>query len=44
MRNISTVPPPVSAPVPMYHPAGPGMGQQVFYSQPHPGLIPQVYE
>lgn len=41
MRSMTNVPPPVTAgPVPMYHPATPGMGQQVFYGQPHPGLIP----
>eukprot|EP00850_Spirogloea_muscicola_P005984 SM000028S10078 [mRNA] locus=s28:200844:204900:- [translate_table: standard] len=26
--------------MPMYHPAAPGMGQQIFYGQPPPGLIP----
>lgn len=25
---------------PMYHPGAPVMGRQVFYGQPHPGLIP----
>eukprot|EP00244_Chara_vulgaris_P004583 TRINITY_DN19052_c0_g2_i4.p1 TRINITY_DN19052_c0_g2~~TRINITY_DN19052_c0_g2_i4.p1 ORF type:complete len:671 (+),score=136.30 TRINITY_DN19052_c0_g2_i4:174-2186(+) len=35
--GVATVP----ANVQLYHPAAPGMGQQIFYGQPHPGLMPQ---
>ncbi|KAH7280891.1 hypothetical protein KP509_36G019600 [Ceratopteris richardii] len=41
LRTSSMNPPAVNAsPPPMYHPGGPGMGQQVFYGQPPPALIP----
>eukprot|EP00250_Pteridium_aquilinum_P014928 c22286_g1_i1 orf=356-2326(-) len=41
MRNTVVNAPPVTAsPPPMYHPGGPQMGQQVFYGQPPPGLMP----
>lgn len=41
MQNVVGNPPPVPAnPPPIYHPGVPGMGQQVFYGQPPPGLIP----
>lgn len=41
MQNSAVNAPPVTAsPPPMYHPGGPGMGQQVFYGQPPPGLMP----
>jgi len=36
--------PAVPTSLPMYHPGAPGMGQQLYYGQPPPGLIPpQVY-
>lgn len=33
-------PPATASPPPMYHPGAPGMGQQLFYGQPPPALIP----
>ncbi|CAM6036437.1 unnamed protein product [Sphagnum compactum] len=32
--------PAVPTSLPMYHPGAPGMGQQLYYGQPPPGLIP----
>jgi polyadenylate-binding protein len=32
--------PAVPTTLPMYHPGAPGMGQQIYYGQPPPGLIP----
>ncbi|KAH9553067.1 hypothetical protein CY35_09G100300 [Sphagnum magellanicum] len=32
--------PTVPTSLPMYHPGAPGMGQQLYYGQPPPGLIP----
>ncbi|KAL2613620.1 hypothetical protein R1flu_025312 [Riccia fluitans] len=32
--------PAVPTSLPMYHPGAPGLGQQIFYGQPPPGLIP----
>eukprot|EP00250_Pteridium_aquilinum_P014929 c22286_g1_i2 orf=356-2299(-) len=41
LRSSAVTAPPVTAnPPPMYHPGAPGMGQQVFYGQPPPALIP----
>ncbi|MCO5575490.1 hypothetical protein L7F22_029291 [Adiantum nelumboides] len=41
LRTSAVNAPPVTAnPPPMYHPGAPGMGQQVFYGQPPPALIP----
>ncbi|KAK4424215.1 Polyadenylate-binding protein 2 [Sesamum alatum] len=39
MRPI-TVAPTVAPRIPMYAPGGPGMGQQIFYGQPPPAIIP----
>ena len=32
--------PPVGPRMPMYPPAGPGLGQQIFYGQAPPAIIP----
>ncbi|CAM6125515.1 unnamed protein product [Calypogeia fissa] len=40
MRTPVGVGPAVPTSVPMYHPGVPGIGQQIFYGQPPPGLIP----
>lgn len=34
------IPPSVGPRVPMYPPGAPGMGQQLFYGQPPPTLLP----
>ncbi|KAL0412573.1 UNVERIFIED_CONTAM: Polyadenylate-binding protein 8 [Sesamum radiatum] len=39
MRPI-TVAPTVAPRIPMYAPGGPGLGQQIFYGQPPPAIIP----
>ncbi|KAJ7516723.1 hypothetical protein O6H91_22G068600 [Diphasiastrum complanatum] len=40
MRNPVPVSPTVATSLPMYSGGAPGMGQQIFYGQPPPGLIP----
>ncbi|BBN18032.1 polyadenylate-binding protein [Marchantia polymorpha subsp. ruderalis] len=40
MRTPVGVGPAVPTSLPMYHPGAPGIGQQIFYGQPPPGLIP----
>lgn len=39
MRPV-TMPPSVAPRMPMYPPGGPGMGQQIFYGQGPPAIIP----
>jgi len=39
MRPVS-MPPSVAPRMPMYPPGGPGMGQQIFYGQGPPAIIP----
>ena len=36
------MPPSVGPRIPMFPPGGPGLGQQIFYGQGPPALIPQV--
>lgn len=39
MRPISVMP--AATPrMPMYSPGGPGLGQQIFYGQPPPAMLP----
>ncbi|KAL2613618.1 hypothetical protein R1flu_025310 [Riccia fluitans] len=40
IRTPVGVGPAVPTSLPMYHPGAPGLGQQIFYGQPPPGLIP----
>lgn len=39
MRPVA-MPPSVAPRMPMYPPGGPGMGQQIFYGQGPPAIIP----
>lgn len=41
MRPVA-MPPSIAPRMPMYPPGAPGIGQQLFYGQPPPAMIPQV--